>query len=284
MDPTPPPAEPKEPTNPAAAPTPPPAPEPPVAPAAPVAPVVQPAPTPQPPKKKLSKGALIAIIAGSVIGFLVIFGLLLAIAITSYNRISEKAKSAVNASQSNGSSKADGTTTSYEADHFSFSYPSNWTQSNKDNQTTIIGGVKPDGYKVITTPDKDKSAIVTYTYNKGSTQLIDKERARAAMKTAVETQKNATQSQLLSYRESSGHGCTSNVKYTDEPTYKEKGDLIGYTYGYTCNSFYGPVQGVYGVWYDQYGGQQRLLVSALAPYWNDNSDTLESILTSATAK
>lgn len=286
MNPTTPPEPQETPQIPAEPATPitPPEPQPVVEASAPVATPVGPTP-PQGPKKGLSKGALIAIIVGSAVVFLTLLGILTAVAITAYNNISDKATTGNGTSTSSSDApKVSSNTTSYENGVFSFNYPSDWKVKDTSNQTTITDGAKVDTYTVITSPDSDVSGIVNYTYTKGGTQIVDKDRARAIMKTALQSQLNATPSQLLSYRESSGHGCAANVKYTTQPTLQEKGNLIGYTYGYTCESMYGSVQGTYGVWYDQYGGQQRLLVSALAPYWNKNSSALQAILDSAAAK
>ena len=260
--------------------TPPPAPD-----VAPVAPApAPPQPTP-PPKKKLSTGALVAIIVGSVVGLLFIIGtiigsLLLLRALDSVSVVDDRAGS----TQSTSTSSADfDDLVDYESTEFTFAYPSTWQQKDTSNQTNIIGGTEPDAYVVILSEQEDSPVIVNYTYNKGTEAPVEKERARSAMKTALQAQVNATESQLLSMRESSGHGCAANVEYTDQPVYVEEGDLIGYTYGYTCDSYYGPVQGLYGVWYDEYGAQHRLLVSSLQEYWDDNQSGLEEILKSAKA-
>ncbi len=246
---------------------------------------LQTAPQAPAPKKGLSTGARIAIIAGSVFVVLVIVGMIfavLAFARTVADIAEDGPMTGSSSANSNANPEFDALA-EYNSTEFTFSYPSAWQQKDTSNQTTIIGGEEPDAYVVILAEPKDSPAIVNYTYTKGSAAPVDKERARSAMKTALQTQKAATESQLLSMRESSGHGCAANITYTDQPTYVEEGDLIGYAYGYTCDSLYGPVQGVYGVWYDEFGAQHRLLVSALKQYWDDNESGLEAIVKSAKA-
>lgn len=237
------------------------------------------------PKKGLSTGALIAIIVGSIFGLLFIVGMIFAALffIRSVNEIAQDSTTTSSIKPNDNANADFEALTEYDSTEFTFSYPSAWQQKDTSNQTTIIGGEEPDAYVVILAEPSDSPAIINYTYTKGGAEPVDKERARSAMRTALRTQINATESQLLSMRESSGHGCAANIVYTNEPTYAEKGDLIGYTYGYTCDSYYGPVQGVYGVWYDEYGAQHRLLVSSLQQYWDDNQSGLEAILKSAQA-
>jgi len=240
---------------------------------------------PTPPKKRLSTGALIAIIVSSIVGFF--FLVTIVVLVVVLPRIISFGSSQLEGHTSTDKQiqKDTGPKTTYESSAFTFSYPDAWKQKDTSNQTTIVGGETLDTYVVILSDDADTSSvIITYTYNKGSEAPVDTEKARSAMKTALQVQKDASQRQLLSMRESTGHGCATNFKYTTEPAYQEKGDLIGYTYGFTCDSYYGPVQGVYGVWYDEYGAQHRLLVSSLQSYWNDHQAELEGIITSAAAR
>lgn len=246
-------------------------------------PVVQPQ-TPAP-KRGLSKGALVAIIVGSLVGLLFFVGIIIALLFFVRSIATGLEEGGVSSSQqSSGDVSGDfKNLTEYDSNDFTFAYPSAWQVKDTSNQTNIIGGEKPDAYVVILAEPKDSPVIINYTLNKGGQAPVDKERARAAMKAALKTQTTATESQLLSMRESSGHGCAANISYTNEPVYVEKGDLIGYTYGYTCDSYYGPVQGEYGVWYDEFGAQHRLLVSSLQQYWDDNETGLAAILKSTKA-
>lgn len=232
-------------------------------------------------KKGLSKKAIIAIIIGSIVGFLILVFLAL---VMLFAVISGMEKGTTNTLSSDTKTSADfDSLETYKTDDFSFLYPADWQQKDMSNQTTIIGGVEPDAYVVILSGSKDSDVIVTYTYNKGSAEPVEREKARSAMETATQTQLDATASQLAAMRESTGHGCAANAVYTNAPALVEKGDLIGYTYGFTCDSFYGPVQGEYGVWYDEYGAQHRLLVSSLQEYWDENQADLEEIMKSAKA-
>lgn len=255
-------------------------------PVAPVPPTPPASPVTPPPKKGLSTGALVAIIVGSIVGLLFIVGTIVAImlfarALDGVDLTTDDTNTSQRSDRNASPDFSD--LTKYDSPDFTFSYPSAWQQKDTSNQTNIIGGETPDAYVVILSEQEDSPVIVNYTYTKGSAEPVEKERARSAMKTALQTQINASESQLLSMRESSGHGCAANISYTDQPVYMEEGDLIGYAYGYTCDSYYGPVQGVYGVWYDEFGAQHRLLVSSLQQYWDDNQSGLEAILKSAKA-
>lgn len=241
-----------------------------------------------PPKTGMSTGVILGIVGGATLLIVaILIGVLVALVATTEG--GNTARGDTNDTSLRGSTDVENDDSdfndlaTYKTNSFLFRYPSAWKEKDLSNQTTIIGGTVPDGQAVITSSSSDSEVIVEYTYNKGSATKVDKEKARSAMKTALETQRGATPAQLQYYRESSGHGCAQDAQYTSQPVYMEKGDLIGYVYGYKCISYYGPVEGVYGVWYDAYGAQHRLLVSSLEEYWSENETGLQAILNSAQA-
>ncbi|MGA7203526.1 MAG: hypothetical protein WBX27_02725 [Specibacter sp.] len=93
-------------------------------------------------------------------------------------------------------------------------------------------------------------------------------------------QLEASEVQLIYMRGTSGFGCVSKFAYTRTPAIVERGGLYGFSYGYTCVSFEGPIEGEYLVGIDATGVAHRLTVEATAKEWAVHKAALESIVPS----
>ncbi len=175
-------------------------------------------------------------------------------------------------------------TKTYTASTLSFQYPGNWTQTDTSNAHYFAPDGAYDTYDLFYSPatigSADKPAgIIVYSVQKAegsaSASTIHAT-AVAAMKANVEKMKTWDGN-----GRDTGHGCASNWKLTEGPTYQEKDQLVGMTYSYTCKSPYdGQIHGSSGVWYDQYGSTNRLDVTAVDSYYNANSQAINAIVPS----
>ncbi|GAB4069830.1 hypothetical protein GCM10028777_33090 [Angustibacter speluncae] len=129
----------------------------------------------------------------------------------------------------------------------------------------------------------DPAALVEYYRTPVPEPLPTPERISEAIDQGLAAQLDATPEQLVSMRESSGHGCLADVAYSDQPERFERDGLVGYDYGYTCQSMYGPVTGRYAVAFDEEGVTHRLTVSTLDPFADEHQDLLASVTDSLRA-
>lgn len=125
--------------------------------------------------------------------------------------------------------------------------------------------------------DGNPAALVEYYRTPVPEPLPTPERISEAIDQGLAAQLDATPEQLVSMRESSGHGCLADVVYSDQPERFERDGLVGYDYGYTCQSMYGPVTGRYVVAFDDEGVTHRLTVSTLDPFADERQDVLASV-------
>lgn len=173
----------------------------------------------------------------------------------------------------------------YSNSRFSFAYPEYFEKADQSNRVTIIGSAKPSERELFNSPRSQKgeaAAVIVYNaFNSKETSPIDKSLAENAMQEAYKAYLGSSNAQMLSYHSDSGHGCAANFKFTSQPKYNTDNNLVGITYGFTCTSLYGEVQGAYGVWYDAYGDKQTLLVSSLNRYWKMHAADLSAIVFSA---
>lgn len=166
----------------------------------------------------------------------------------------------------------------YSNDAIRFAYPAFLQQEKKDDKTTIYtNGSSPTDFQQFVSTDGARSAVVEYMRFNGQSSKIAKDIRQDGISQGLTAQNNASQSALISMRSSAGLGCARDFRYTDAPKLVEKGELIGFHYGYACASYTGPITATYMVWYDEYGSKHSLTVTALEAYWSLHADTLADI-------
>lgn len=256
-------------------------------------PQVQP-PYQQPPRKGLSTGAIVGIIAGITVLIATIAAVVIILVTRedttkTADRDTSRLDELAPPNQDSDQNPANiGPTKSYKNTRISFNYPEFMSQKDLSSTTTYYtDGTIPSDEQVFLSGKESGSssngAIINYSGQWSSTPApVDKARRVAAMKQGIEAQKNSSSSQVLAMRASTAHGCAANFTYTSQPTLIESGELVGMKYGYTCQSYYGNVQGEYFVWYDTYGSKHSLTVDALADYWKAHRVDLEAVTKSVT--
>lgn len=256
-------------------------------------PQVQP-PYQQPPRRGLSTGAIVGIIAGIVVLLATVAAIIVIVVMRedttkTTNRDNSRIDDVAPPDQDPEENPANvGPTKNYKNNRISFDYPEFMSQKDSSNTTTYYtDGTRPSDEQVFLSDKESGSstsgAIINYSGQWSSTPTyIDKTRRVAAMKQGIEAQKGSSSSQVLAMRASTAHGCAANFAYTSQPTLIENDELVGMKYGYTCQSYYGNVQGEYFVWYDTYGSKHSLTVDALEDYWKAHRVDLEAVTTSVT--
>lgn len=248
----------------------------------------QPVPPSGAPKKGLSTGALIAIIAGGVLllgGIITVIIAVLLFANSAQKQASTSPSSnSAATSTDTGSSSAMSPTTAYTNSYISFSYPTLLERKDTSNVTTIYtDGSSPSDKAVFLSADTSNGTslgMINYAMQPGAADKIDHAKRVAAMKQGVEAQKNASTEQVLAMRASAAHGCAKDFVYTEQPSLVERGEIVGMVYQYNCTSYYGAVHGIYYVWYDEYAGKHSLTIDGEANYWNSHKADLEAIVKS----
>ncbi|WP_104086999.1 hypothetical protein [Arthrobacter sp. GMC3] len=161
-----------------------------------------------------------------------------------------------------------------------FSYPAGWVETSK-NVTSIAGdGITPAERLVLVDGSKDTSVLAVYTSWSKPQGEVTTEKIHEAVGVGFQGQLDASPEKLIDMRSTSGFGCVDTFAYTDEPVIVDRDGLYGYSYGYTCDSYQGPIQGEYLVAYDTTGVAHRLTVEALAAQWAANASSLQAIIPS----
>lgn len=157
----------------------------------------------------------------------------------------------------------------------SFQYPADWTE--QDSNVTYLNedGSKPaEHFVALKKPGKSAaSAMVVYEAGSRPQSEVTEEKIHAAIDQGLAGQLAASQAELVYYRGTAALGCAADFNYTLEPSTVERDGLYGYSYGYTCQSYNGPIEGIYLVAYDMTGVSHRLTVEALQSEWDDKSST-----------
>lgn len=161
-----------------------------------------------------------------------------------------------------------------------FSYPASWVETGKNVTTVESDGSTPAERLVLADGSKDTAVLAVYTASGKPQGDVTTEKIHNAIDIGFKGQLSASPEKLVDMRSTSGFGCTDTFDYTDKPAIVDRDGLYGYSYGYTCNSYRGPIQGEYLVAYDTTGVAHRLTVEALAAQWATNAPTLRAIIPS----
>lgn len=161
-----------------------------------------------------------------------------------------------------------------------FQYPEGWIQNSQNVTVINEDGSKPaERFSAINT-EKDASALFVYEAGARPEGAVTQEKIHKAIDQGFAAQLDASQDELIYMRGTSGFGCVGDFAYTQEPATVERDGMYGYSYGYTCLSYKGAIEGEYFVAYDNSGVSHRLTVEALASEWNNNKQALTAIIAS----
>ncbi|WP_186760510.1 hypothetical protein [Arthrobacter alpinus] len=163
-----------------------------------------------------------------------------------------------------------------------FSYPASWVETGKNVTSIESDGSSPAERLVLADGSKDTAVLAVYAASGKPQGDVTTEKIHDAIDMGFQGQLDASPQKLVDMRSTSGFGCTDTFNYTEEPAIVDRVGLYGYSYGYTCNSYRGPIQGEYVVAYDTTGVVHRLTVEALAAQWAANAPTLQAIIPSLT--
>lgn len=247
----------------------------------------QPVPPSGGPKKGLSIGAIVAIVAGGVLllgGIIAVVIVVLLLVSTTPKQADTTLNNSTQATSDTTSSDTASPTATYSNSHISFNYPTLLERKDTSSVTTIYtDGSSPSDKAVFLSTDKSNGTslgMIDYAMQPGAADKIDHAKRVAAMKQGVEAQKNASTEQVLAMRASAAHGCAKDFVYTEQPSLVERGEVVGMVYQYDCTSYYGAVHGIYYVWYDEYAGKHSLTIDGETNYWNSHKADLEAIVKS----
>ncbi|MGO2540123.1 hypothetical protein ACT3TS_17585 [Specibacter sp. AOP5-B1-6] len=162
----------------------------------------------------------------------------------------------------------------------SFKYPEGWIENGQNVTIIKDDGSQPDERFNAINQEKDATALLTYEAGAKPDGEVTQEKIHAAIDQGFQAQLDATQEDLVYFRASSGFGCLEDFNYTQEPSLVERDGMYGYSYGYTCESYQGRVEGQYFVAYDASGVSHRMTVEALQAEWDNHKATLTEIIPS----
>lgn len=161
----------------------------------------------------------------------------------------------------------------------SFSYPDSWNVVDTSNVTVISpDGSTPAERFVARKGDKPKTALLVYEAAERPASPASREKISKAVDTGLRLQLELSQAKLVELRSTAGFGCASDFSYTNKPVIVDNDGFYGYSYGYTCTSFTGPIQGEYLVGFDNAGVAHRLTVEALSAEWSAHKKSMEAII------
>lgn len=162
----------------------------------------------------------------------------------------------------------------------SFRYPEGWIENGQNVTIIKDDGSQPEERFNAINQEKDATALLTYEAGAKPDGDVTQEKIHAAIDQGFQAQLDATQEDLVYFRASSGFGCLQDFNYTQEPSLVERDGMYGYSYGYTCESYQGRVEGQYFVAYDASGVSHRMTVEALQTEWDNHKATLTEIIPS----
>ncbi|ALE04381.1 hypothetical protein AL755_01410 (plasmid) [Arthrobacter sp. ERGS1:01] len=161
-----------------------------------------------------------------------------------------------------------------------FSYPASWVQTQQNVTVVKSDGNSPTERFVVENADRDSTALAVYEGSAKPRGVVTREKIHERIDTGLRGQLAASQAQLVYLRGTSGFGCLARFAYTRPPAIVDRDGLYGFSYGYTCVSAEGPIDGEYLVGIDTTGVSHRLTVEATATEWAAHKAALEAIVPS----
>lgn len=162
----------------------------------------------------------------------------------------------------------------------SFQYPDGWIENGQNVTVINEDGTQPEERFNAINQEKGATALMTYEAGARPDGEVTQEKIHAAIDQGFQGQLDATQEDLVYFRSTSGFGCVQDFNYTEMPALVERDGMYGYSYGYTCESYKGMIEGQYFVAYDASGVSHRMTVEALQTEWDNNKASLTAIIPS----
>lgn len=162
-----------------------------------------------------------------------------------------------------------------------FEYPEGWVEGGKNVTVINEDGSQPaERYLAVGKTADAASAILIYEAAGKPATAPTQEQIRSAIDQGLQGQLDATESQMIYFRSTSGFGCQANMKYTAKPAIIDRDGMYGYSYGYACQTYDGNIEGIYQVAYDDSGVAHRFTIEALAGEWAQNRAVYEAMVAS----
>ncbi len=162
----------------------------------------------------------------------------------------------------------------------SFKYPEEWVQTGKNIIVIEHDGKVPAENFVARNRALDSTALLSYTASAKPSHTPTQQRIHEVLDSGFQGQLDLPPERLLDLRRTSGFGCVKDFNYVERPAVVERDHLYGFSYGYTCMTLEGPIEGEYLAAADDTGTVHRLTVEALQFEWDRNRDSLTAIIDS----